>query len=502
MASRSLLSVLVIGFIVGIAAARELINCLDGDTCAHIRAVVQGPQDVREVVKRFSRSKSVDLYGNLLTQFLDPNFAHQKLSVQWERLNISYNFLEDDFFTSIQSNQLKFVDITYNKLKTVTVMPSVIEFIAERNNLYSVNIQSKNLQRLILPKNEIDSLGSFNNLARLTELDLSCNKLGKLDVSALSSLTSLRVLKLANNGLHIIEGTASIRSLESLDLSNNILTTVDESINNFPNLKNLYLQGNKIVIWIINKVTIYGSLKFINIENNDWDCKHLGELKKKISGKIVPGSDASKCTTVDSPYADRLIKYRKQEFKALQEGIARQDGSISCDAYKPNPCDGDDNLVYEVAGSSVRTAEGLAKQSVQQLETALSQEENVARSIQAQIEVARRENTQLVSENNELANYIGEQYRLAGLSGDSDVEIQLNKIFEHYEYENTKRKEDINAEERRNQDKLNEINMLQTQMDDESYRKDTLLEDLEKRNTTVIGYENKIKELEKRLASG
>lgn len=502
MAKVTLLSVFWIGLFVGYASAREFIKCLDKGVCADIRAVVQGPEDVGEVVRKFSGSKNVDLHGNLLTKFLVPNFGYPKPTVQWERLNLSYNLLEDDVLQSIQSNKLKFVDITYNQLKTATIVSSVVEFIAERNKLYSVQIQSRNLERLILPKNKINSLRGFNNLARLTELDLSCNELEKLNLNELATMTNLRILKLANNRIHIIEGLAPIRSLHHLDLSNNILTMVDETFNSFPNIKSLYIQGNKIVMWLVKTVTIDRSLQSINVENNDWDCNNLQDLKKKISHKIVPGSDATVCTTVESPYADRLIKYRKQEFKALQEGTAQRGGSFSCDSYKPSPCDGDDNLVYKVAGSTIRTAEDLAKQDVEQLERSLLQEENVARSIQAQIEVARRDNGQLANEIGNLEVYITEQYQLAGLNGDHDVLAQLNKIFEHYENENIRRKEDINAEERRNQDKLNEINFIQSELDEEVYRKEKLLEDLNSRNQTVIGYEKKIKELEKQLASG
>lgn len=499
MANGSLLSILVIGLIVGFATAREYINCLD-TPCYNIRAVVQGPQDVREVIQKKPKSKNVDLCGNLLAKFLD--YSHQQPTVHWETLNISYNLLTDDIFHLFRSDNLKIVDITYNKLTQVTIVPSVIQFIAERNNLHNINIQSRNLERLILPKNEIDSLRNFNNLPRLTELDLSCNKLKTLNVNELSTLKSLKTLKLANNGIHIVTGTTPFPLLDTIDLSNNILTTVDEAFNNFPNVKYLNLQGNKIVIWFANKINIYRSLSYINIEDNDWDCKSLKELEPKIVGKTSYVLDTSKCTKADSPYAHRLIKYMKEEFNALQKGIALRNGSLSCDSYKPSPCDGDDNRVYEVAGLAVQSAEGLVKQNIEQLKIALMQEENKVRSIQNEIDSSKQKNIELASKNDILIGYIDEQYRQVGLSGDSAPFDKLNKIFERYDNQYKEHKENIIFEERRNQDKLNEINTLQTEIDDEIYRKDELNQDLQTRNSTVIGYEKKIKELEKKLASG
>lgn len=165
----------------------------------------------------------------------------------------------------------------------------------------------------------------------------------------------------------------------------------------------------------------------------------------------------------------------------------------------PSPCDGDDNRVYEVAGSAVQSAQDLAKQDVNQLQEALAREENAVRTIQVEIDKAQQENNQLTSENTELANYITQEYQNAGLSGDADTIVQLNKIFERYEEENTRLKQEINAEEVKNQDMLNDINTLQNEIDDETFRKEKLQEEFNKRNQTVMGYEKKIADLQKQL---
>uniref|UniRef100_A0A023EW19 Protein phosphatase 1 regulatory subunit n=1 Tax=Aedes albopictus TaxID=7160 RepID=A0A023EW19_AEDAL len=491
-----LLCVLWIWSIIGLASAREVINCLDGNKCTDVHAVVQGPQDVAAVMRSHANSRNVDFHGNLLSQFIDS--YTRNVRVQWEKLNLSYNLLDDDFFVNLQSPKLKYVDITYNLLTTVTVPSSVVEFIAERNNLTSITISSRILERLILPKNKLDSLRQFKNLPRLTELDLSCNQLEKLNLDELSSMPSLTSLNMANNRIHIVEGNRQFASLQYLDLSSNLLTMVDEPFASFPIIKHLYLQNNKIVMWV-KEFPVPRSLQIINIHNNDWECGNVNTLKQKFANKIVQGSENVACTPADSPYADRVIKYRKQEFYALKTGAAQRDGNISCESYKPNPCDGDDNRVYEVARSAMNSVENFAKQSMQQLQGELVRQHNYITSIQQQIVTEQQKYDQLNRENSDLVNYIDNEYKDAGLSGKSDAATQLNEIFEHYERENAKLKSEIKAEELRNADKLNELTTVENDIEDLEYQKNNLLKELDQRNSTVMGYQAKIDELNKKL---
>lgn len=491
-----LLCVLWIWSIIGVASAKEVVNCWDYPNCADIHAVVQGPQDVAAVIRGFANSRKVDFHGNLLSQFID-SYA-QSPWVRWEKLNLSYNLLVDDFFVKLQNSQIKFVDITYNLLTTVTVPSSVVEFIAERNNLTSITINSRILERLILPKNKLDSLRQFKNLPRLTELDLSCNQLEKLYLDELSSMSSLAILNMANNRIHIVEGNRQFASLQYLDLSSNLLTIVDEPFASFPNIQHLYLQNNKIVLWF-DSLPVPVSLQKINIQNNDWECAKLNKLKQNIGNKMVLGSENVNCTNADSPYADRVIKYRKQEFYALKTGAAQRNGSIQCKDYKPNPCDGDDNRVYEVARSSMHSVENFAQQSMKQLQTELLREQNFKNSIEQQIATEQQKYDLLESVNLDLVKYINDEYKGARLSGKSDAATQLNEIFDHYERENAKLKNEIRAEEVRNQDKLNELTTVENDIDDLEYQKNNLLKELDQRNNTVMGYQAKIEELNKKL---
>ncbi|KXJ70571.1 hypothetical protein RP20_CCG023135 [Aedes albopictus] len=178
--------------------------------------------------------------------------------------------------------------------------------------------------------------------------------------------------------------------------------------------------------------------------------------------------------------------YRKQEFYALKTGAAQRNGSITCKDYKPNPCDGDDNRVYEVARSTMNSVENFIMQSMNQLRTELFRALNYKKSVEQQIATEQQKFDQLDRVNSDLVNYINNEYQGAGLSGKSDAVTQLNEIFEHYEQENAKLKNEIRAEEVRNQDKLNELTTVENDVEDLEFQKNNLLKELNECNRTLI----------------
>lgn len=504
-----LLAILWTAAIAGLVSTSAVTNCLD-DRCNRVRVVAQNQPDVEEVAIEYPRAQDVDFHGNLLDAYQHPQAA------QWRKLNLSYNLLTKDMFSYVGNNYLKVVDLTYNRLQTVSVPSSVVEFIAERNQLHHVTIaQRSSLQRLILPKNKIDSLDKIRKLPNLQELDLSCNDLAELKIDQLP--VSLQKLKLARNHIHSISGTNSLPSLEHLDLSHNLLTTVLDFHVMFSSVRKLYLQNNKIVMWI-NEDQINQQFQELNLLDNDWDCNNLEKVLKKMNGRIIQvpavsestncrtGNNFICCTRVESPYSDRLIKYRKQEFKALQEGTAqRTTGNYSCSGYEPNPCDGDDNLVYSVAGSAVTNAKSLAESSVKELNQTLLVEMNLVAKLEQNVASLREENNELSRVHSDLVTYIVAQHSKAlsktgpRVNGKPDEVGKLQELFTYYETENEKIRQEINAEERRSQDKLNEVNTLETEMEDLNYQQDRLAEEVAKRNATVNAYKAKIEALQKQL---
>lgn len=496
--------------ILGLISASAVSKCLDGNMCNRVRAIVQDPADVRKVLDDHKRALEVDFHGNLLERYEHPPAA------QWKKLNLSYNLLKEDTFQNIR--HLEVIDITYNQLKTVSVPSSVIEFIAERNQLYGITFGWKSwLQKLILPKNQFQSLDMFKSLSNLQELDLSCNDLSVLNLDLLP--TSLRTLKLARNHIHSISGSQTLQSLEYLDLSHNILTmfsVLQSSRPVFPSVRNLYLQDNKIVMWVDER-QISNQFQQLNLIDNDWDCKNLKLVLSLIKGRtthMVRSGDSNCdneynicCTPSEAPYADRLIKYRKQEFKALKEGTALREGNnTSCNAYKPNPCDGDDNLVYDVAGSAAKDAKSLAESSLQELDGRLKQQQRLLSILERNVTNFKAQNDKLNKEHEDLVKYIADQYAETlpeseqRLNAQEDQEVaKLQQLFDYYTKKNNNLKQQITVEERNNRDKLDEINTVEREMEDLNYQKDRLMEEINRRNATVEDYKKKIQVLQTKL---
>ncbi|KAI9654020.1 MAG: cysteinyl-tRNA synthetase [Alyxoria varia] len=88
---------------------------------------------------------------------------------------------------------------------------------------------------------------SFNLAYKLTVLDISNNRLDRLDYAELDKLEKLASLKLANNKLTAVpKGFANFKSLRSLNLSSNFLDELPDCICNLKTLVDLDISFNAI----------------------------------------------------------------------------------------------------------------------------------------------------------------------------------------------------------------------------------------------------------------
>ena len=99
-----------------------------------------------------------------------------------------------------------------------------------------------NLEHLILRNAQIESIedGTFLNLNKLIELDLSFNQLSKLDSKSFVGLGGLKQLNLSANklpsfDLSILED--NLTQIERVDLSQNSIRNKEEILNRFKDSK-------------------------------------------------------------------------------------------------------------------------------------------------------------------------------------------------------------------------------------------------------------------------
>ncbi|MBY8990539.1 MAG: leucine-rich repeat domain-containing protein [Candidatus Lokiarchaeota archaeon] len=152
-----------------------------------------------------------------------------------------------------------FVEIIYNKYKSVRSFP-ILKFLSKAKiNFYNLDLKiityndrliglildSKiNLKNRMIEKIE-DIKGFEENSENIEELDLSSNRINK--ITKLDNLTKLKKLYLKNNYIENIEGIKELNNLEVLDLSGNInIEEIPDFLNRLPNLKTVKLTGCRI----------------------------------------------------------------------------------------------------------------------------------------------------------------------------------------------------------------------------------------------------------------
>lgn len=165
-------------------------------------------------------------------------------------LDVSHNNITDLSFLEALL-ELEYLDLSFNKL---ALLPANAFLHLERlktlyisnNQILSLNLQHipLSLLELYAGNNVINDL-SFQN-APIRILDIQNNRISNIHQN-LTSLEELTNLNVSGNLLSDFPGVF-LKNLKTLDLSYNELTLIPASIStkNFPNLKNLRLNGNHL----------------------------------------------------------------------------------------------------------------------------------------------------------------------------------------------------------------------------------------------------------------
>lgn len=160
------------------------------------------------------------------------------------------------------------------------------------NNLTDIDISHsghKSLDWLDLKLNQLKKLNASHNqivdikklldkAPKVTEIDLSYNKLRRIHSNSLGKLNELVIIDLSNNNLSVVQSWDHSPKLESIDLSNNHLKEIPVFSSN-KQLKTLNLEGNPIenfdCIAIARKtsLSIYLTWKNVTSFSGNSDCE-------------------------------------------------------------------------------------------------------------------------------------------------------------------------------------------------------------------------------------
>lgn len=221
--------------------------------------------------------------------------------------NSSLNELPSNIFNKYRAlNSLYAAGIGLTKLPTTTFDNAVnmLEINLSRNHLKALEPRvfspCKMLRKLDLNHNDLEEIDmdAFDNLQALEDLDMSNNLLSSIPHKSLGQLKGLKFLNLANNTLSVKYGMFP-ESLVTLDLSYNKLENFTlKSIISLENLRNLFLNGNRIYrfrqhIFPDGILDPLKSLKHLQMSDNEFYCTTLADIviwleKHKIIIDVVP----------------------------------------------------------------------------------------------------------------------------------------------------------------------------------------------------------------------
>ncbi|ETN67288.1 chaoptin [Anopheles darlingi] len=269
-----------------------------------------------DALRSLRKLQVLRLSGNALTELPADLFRGVHGLRVLELAHNTLKYLPDGL---VQSEGLERLDVSHNQLTKIPVTAisnlaamALCELDLSHNHIgaiHSVDLNNKfrSLAWLDLSHNRLVRLedAAFATLPRLATLDLSHNgelevmgrafiglegslielRLANVSLGAVPELASpsLRTLQISHNELPSIppELAANLSALRSLDLSENDLTNVPLITHSLPNLRNLYLAGNPITT--LTNTSLLGAadtLTTLDIANLQLQFIETGVLNK------------------------------------------------------------------------------------------------------------------------------------------------------------------------------------------------------------------------------
>ncbi|XP_040169089.1 dynein assembly factor 1, axonemal homolog [Anopheles arabiensis] len=180
---------------------------------------------------------------------------------RYEKIRIGqyYSFINTDSIIVIFSGELfyrmrrvRYLHMNGVRMVGLDMPDTIIELDVSDNWLSRVYVDPEkryNLRKLIMRNNLLTNIAGFKYLIKLEELNLSENMLHTVNFVVFSFIPYIRLIDLARNRILFTSGGQSVISLdflETLNMAENKFTTLDIGVWLFPSLLTLNLTGNPI----------------------------------------------------------------------------------------------------------------------------------------------------------------------------------------------------------------------------------------------------------------
>ncbi|EDS26675.1 conserved hypothetical protein [Culex quinquefasciatus] len=199
---------------------------------------------------------------------------------------------------------------TFEKASSLLLLNLSTNSLQEVKNYVFTGASS--LNHLDLSNNNISVIEekAFANLYELTSLFLAGNSLKALEEAVFAPLTKLRKISMARNQLQILSNElflhntalTMLSSLKRLDISYNKLNRIDVDIfTSSHHLEELYIDGNRLKEFSYQEIhKIFPQMNKISIADNYWNCTFLTKMIRSLNTQtIVVGGFKSESLIAD-----------------------------------------------------------------------------------------------------------------------------------------------------------------------------------------------------------
>lgn len=286
----------------------ETKNCLDGCMC-----------------------NDFTIYCSSMNLTLIPNFKDLYMSSKITKIVLSNNSIEILNFNQLPSGSLTIVDLSNNLIKTI-LSPQT----GKKNNVYqdlskltSLNLSNNRIELLTnfslwkmpvlssldLSYNPISKLNGtdFNNAKSVQTLNINGIKLKSIDESAFAQLVNLSQFSMRNttlnNGQNLpVQLLAKNQNIKTIDLSYNGLIEVPFALRNVRSIEQLVLSGNLMTSLRPSDFVNLNSLKSLEITR----CPNLTRLDE------LTFSNLANLTTINISQNPKFNYFSSNAFKSSQ----------------------------------------------------------------------------------------------------------------------------------------------------------------------------------------
>ncbi|XP_050095988.1 leucine-rich repeat protein soc-2 homolog [Anopheles aquasalis] len=189
-------------------------------------------------------------------------------------VSLSSIFLEDNQLNVINATNIS-IDQKENSSKPFGLSKALEDQFCSWNGLYSNQIQNESF--IIYPR----LLNCTDFYANLISIHLARNQIHKIDFNTFSLMNNLNSIDLSNNMLSALissNNKVPLR-LSELFVSNNNISEV--FLKPLPSLKALYLHDNNIMQ--LNMSSLPHDLDYLNLINNPLDCEELPHMNRSVN---------------------------------------------------------------------------------------------------------------------------------------------------------------------------------------------------------------------------